>query len=667
MRFSILALFAVSGFQTPKSPAAPSNGGAPLCASSRVRRMLIGGNNIMASRAGKLGSGRPADWPALPEAKTLRRRYTWVMFNLFGIFLSVMIYAAARGNGIMVGWESPVAVVAAVLATFLLHRLFTSYVLDRWHLTRLRLAAAREAGLDRIASELALEQEDLQRRLPLMRLMTDALVLVGFLTVALAFGWVDFVSRVLGVPAYLDLLPSLLPYLLMLAATWVGQHRLEHVIRGGDWTLWRYLGFQSRTNLMTLSPIVLIYAAYWAAISLVPGVGDLRLAFRYVEVGMQFVLVMILMLFVPLVVRGVVRSSPLPAGRLRRRLEAFARDRGLRISQILVWRTGTTAFATAFVIGLIAPFRYVFITDGLLKRLNEDEILAVFAHELGHVHHRHLWYLLAFIISFSIVMIGVLEGLVAPLGVPQLEFMALGGLILYAYFIIGYISRRFERQADAYAARHTSPELLARVFLKLGLNNPVAMKKDGWRHFSLERRVRELMLARDHPQVQRIFSAELRSGILVAVFATLAGAALMFQPVREDVVTGMATFSLTQYDRARVASADHSRVERLRERTLERAAAMSRLDAEGERYARWYTAIVATLTGEESDEFPELLADVRRQRDAAASDDQRRRLERFARQVEASETSARRAYAQGTPFFAEFEEELRRKGWLTEP
>jgi STE24 endopeptidase len=586
------------------------------------------------------------------------------MFNIFGIFLSIMVYAASRGNGVMVGWESPLAVIAGVLIVLVFHGRMCSHLVERWQLTKLRLAAAREAGLEDYVAELVQEQEVLRHRMPLARLVADGLILLAYLVIAMVFGWVDYVATVWGVPQYLDLLPALLPYFLMLAASWLGTSKVEREIRGADWTVSRFVGFQTRANLMTVAPLACIYVGYWALTTLVPGVGDLKLAFRYVEVGLQFGLVLVLILFVPVVVRFVVRSSPLPNGRLRRRLESFARDRGIRINQILVWHTGTSVFATAFVIGLISPFRYVFLTDALLRRMNEDEILAVFAHELGHVRHKHLWALVAFILSFSIVMIGVLEGLVVPSGIAHLEFFALGGLIFYAYLVIGYISRRFERQADAYAARHTSPELIARVLLKLGMNNPAAMKKHGWRHFSIERRVRELMLARDHPDVKRIFNGELRRGILIAVFATLIGGALLVKPVHEDVVTGLATYSLTQFDRARVASDDPSRVERLRDRTLERAAAMSRLDTEGERYAQWYQAIVATLEGEDTDTFGVLVADARQQRDQAETELERTRWERWARQVEASENSARRAHENGTPFFKEFEAELRAKGWL---
>ena len=37
----------------------------------------------------------------------------------------------------------------------------------------------------------------------------------------------------------------------------------------------------------------------------------------------------------------------------------------------------------AAVAGFLPPFRYVFLSDGLLSYLGDEEIAAVFAHEMG--------------------------------------------------------------------------------------------------------------------------------------------------------------------------------------------------------------------------------------------------------------------------------------------
>lgn len=581
-------------------------------------------------------------------------RYNHAMFNLLGIFVAIMISHGSAGRGLLVGWESVAAAVASVVAVLLFHNSVASHLIERWHLTRLRLQAAVDQGLGAYADELRHERRQLQNRIPIVRLGTDVMILALYLAVCVGFGWVDFVRAELGVPMYLNLLPDLLPYFGMLAASWVGQWRLERVLRGSDMHPLRFASFQARTNAMTIAPILLIYAAYWALITFVPAAADLRRSFEFIEVPVLFTLVILISLFMPVVIRFVLPCSPLPDGRLRRRLETFARDRGLRVNQILLWRTGSSFFATAFVIGLISPFRYVFITDALLKRMSEDEALAVFAHELGHVHHRHLWWLIAFVLSFSIVMLGLGSGLAMLAGGSGLDLLAIGLLLAYGYAVFGYISRRFERQADAFAAQHTSPELLAGVFLKLAEGNPVALKKDGWRHFSLERRVRELLLVRTQPEYNRVFRNELLRGIGFAVAATLIGAALLVQPVRHDLATGLTNYSLIQYDRARIGG-DAGREAELLAQTLRRAEALSQLGGDPALMAMLYQGIAAALTGEESDVMRRLEVEVETRRNAAEDEIERRYWERWSSIVKSRAAAAERARAHGTSFFAEID------------
>ena len=99
-------------------------------------------------------------------------------------------------------------------------------------------------------------------------------------------------------------------------------------------------------------------------------------------------LVVLLGLF-PVLLRHVWRTRPLEAGPLRTRLEAAAARHGFRIRDILVWQTNSMV-VNAAVAGFLPRLRYVFLTDGLLEWLDDEEIEAVFGHELGHVRHRHV-------------------------------------------------------------------------------------------------------------------------------------------------------------------------------------------------------------------------------------------------------------------------------------
>lgn len=585
------------------------------------------------------------------------------MFNIIGILLALVISSSARGSGVLVGWESLVAAGAGVLAVLFFYYSVSSHVVDRWELIQLRQRALDEDSPPELRRALQAERDLMMRRIPAFRVGVDTLILALYAVQVWVFGWCDFVSDVLGVPMFLDVLPNLAPYFLMLGASWVGQYRIEQHVRSGGWKPLRFIAFQSRANIMTILPLLLIYAIYWVVLEFVPQARELSESFEFLGVAGMLLLMIVISAFVPVVIRLILPGGPMPDGRLRRRLETFARDRGLKVNNIFVWRTGTNFFATAFVIGLFSPFRYVFFTDTLLKRMSEDEALAVFAHEMGHVHHRHLWWLLAFILSFTLVLIGVSKTLeMAPVNVEYAQYIALGGLLFYAYATFGYISRRFERQADAYAADHTSIEHISSVLLRLGRDNPVALKKHGWRHFSLERRVHELILHKTRPEVKRVFRVELAKGLAIAIGVTLLASALLVVHVRNDVVSGLATYSLAQFHEARDADADPARIETLRERTIDRSRAMADIDPEYEASAYWYEAQVQVLTGKETDAFERLAKLSREQAAKAPTEALRKRWEVRETLAEAGRVAAHRALTNNTSFEHELDVELQRHG-----
>jgi STE24 endopeptidase len=160
----------------------------------------------------------------------------------------------------------------------------------------------------------------------------------------------------------------------------------------------------------------------------------------------------------PEILRRVLQTQPLPDSPLRRRLEALCDRVGMRYRDILLWRT-QNHMGNAAVMGIFSPVRYILLSDLLLERMDDEQIEAVFAHEVGHVMHRHMaWYVVVIMIFFfGLVVVDhfVARQLSALAVFPEalvnvLSLMA-GGVMFLVYF--GFISRRFERQADVYAAR----------------------------------------------------------------------------------------------------------------------------------------------------------------------------------------------------------------------
>jgi len=124
--------------------------------------------------------------------------------------------------------------------------------------------------------------------------------------------------------------------------------------------------------------------------------------------------------------------------------------------------------------GVLPRFRYILLSDLVLQTMTDEQIEAVFAHELGHVVHRHmLWYLL-FVLIFMFALIGPGQWVESYLSfqwlgrwVPEDVAQKLVELVLLtgagAVFLLsfGYVSRRFERQADVFAARTMQVEAAA--------------------------------------------------------------------------------------------------------------------------------------------------------------------------------------------------------------
>lgn len=164
----------------------------------------------------------------------------------------------------------------------------------------------------------------------------------------------------------------------------------------------------------------------------------------------------------PMLLRRIWSTTPLGDGPLRERLEAMARRAGVGLRDILVWRThGLTTNAAAM--GLIAPVRYILLSDALLEHLQPEQVEAVAAHELAHVRHHHIaWLASSVLASASLLAVSLAWAADGWLGVdPEADGPAVvltGVALVGALVVFGWVSRRFEWQADAFAAELLSIE-----------------------------------------------------------------------------------------------------------------------------------------------------------------------------------------------------------------
>lgn len=180
------------------------------------------------------------------------------------------------------------------------------------------------------------------------------------------------------------------------------------------------------------------------------------------------------------------RFTPLEDGALRAAIADLADRAGFALAGVFVMDgSRRSAKANAFFTGL-GKRKRIALYDTLIEAHPQDELLAVLAHEIGHFRHGHIRtrLLLSFArlgLAFFLLSLALgLPGLHAAFGMPQVTVH--GGLVFFALLYTplslalslagNALSRRHERQADAFAARLTGePAALARALASLSAHN----------------------------------------------------------------------------------------------------------------------------------------------------------------------------------------------------
>lgn len=222
--------------------------------------------------------------------------------------------------------------------------------------------------------------------------------------------------------------------------------------------LYRYLGHQLRTGPgVFVAPVLAVLAVRDGLLVTLSTLGVTPSTF--VQSLLFVASASVVFALFPVVLVRLLRTRPLPDGPLRRRLEGLARRAGVQVRDILLWDTGHST-CNAMVTGVFPGVRYVLLSDLLVEALTDRDIEAVFAHELGHIVHRHVAWYGAFLVACAILLGGVDVLLTSapedhPLRLPADVVVAAAalGTVLLGF---GYLSRRFENQADVFAARSMS-------------------------------------------------------------------------------------------------------------------------------------------------------------------------------------------------------------------
>jgi len=180
------------------------------------------------------------------------------------------------------------------------------------------------------------------------------------------------------------------------------------------------------------------------------------------------------------------KFEPLQVEGLEARIRAMMEKTGLSVSRVLqVDASKRSGHSNAYFTGLGKQKRVV-LFDTLLAQLDNQQILAVLAHELGHMKKKHIlkrMLLMAGVALFYCWLTYTLVGwqeLPQLVGIEEASFYARVVILMFISGILTFpltpisslLSRRDEYQADRFAcALHGNPEDLATALIEMSRKN----------------------------------------------------------------------------------------------------------------------------------------------------------------------------------------------------
>jgi len=207
------------------------------------------------------------------------------------------------------------------------------------------------------------------------------------------------------------------------------------------------------------------------------------------------------MFYAKLIVPLFNKQTPLEEGSLRDKIAAYAEKSGFQLDNVFVIDgSKRSTKANAYFSGFGSQKR-ITLFDTLINDLEEDEIVAVLAHEVGHYKRRHIIYNLflstgltgftLWLLSLFIASPVLSEALGVQIPSFHIGMIAFGLLYSPISQITGLfmnsLSRKFEYQADNYAKEtHNSGDLIRSLkkLSKNSLSNLTPHSTYVWFHYS---------------------------------------------------------------------------------------------------------------------------------------------------------------------------------------
>ncbi len=175
--------------------------------------------------------------------------------------------------------------------------------------------------------------------------------------------------------------------------------------------------------------------------------------------------------------RWALAARPLEDGELRRRLQAIAAESGVVLDEILVWPTRYRVLNAA-VLGLWPGRGTLLLSDRLVCRPAGD-VLALAAHEVGHLRRCHLSLRLAAIALPILMALLWNAGFSAP---PVWEVAVVAVVLVWMVVTLPLLARWTEYDADRWAAgllaQVDGEADLSRALRRMARSEPALLRGD---------------------------------------------------------------------------------------------------------------------------------------------------------------------------------------------
>ncbi|XP_010261328.1 PREDICTED: CAAX prenyl protease 1 homolog [Nelumbo nucifera] len=212
--------------------------------------------------------------------------------------------------------------------------------------------------------------------------------------------------------------------------------------------------------------------------------------------GFMFVLSLVMMTLYPVLIAPLFNKfTPLPDGELRQRIETLASSLKFPLKKLFVVDGSMrSSHSNAYMYGFFNNKRIVLYDTLIQQCKNEEEVVAVIAHELGHWKLNHTMYsfiavqVLTFLQFGGYTLVRNSKDLFESFGFDTQPVLI--GLIIFQHTVIPFqhlvsfglnlVSRSFEFQADAFAKKLGLAKPLRAGLVKLQEENLSAMNTDPW-------------------------------------------------------------------------------------------------------------------------------------------------------------------------------------------